>query len=137
MIQVPASVKAKHQNKVIKLKAVKTNLNETTTTQLEKVNKLEVKEAPAEPLDVLLQKLSKENNQNFVKTELEMKPQTKLRRNPRVHSDQKPPLDDNSALELHKSKSYIVSLIDKALSKELGTVPGDKCTRQEVNIIAC
>ncbi|CAH1134870.1 unnamed protein product [Ceutorhynchus assimilis] len=32
-------------------------------------------------------------------------------------------LDDNCALDLHRSKSYIVDLIDKALSKELGTVP--------------
>ncbi|XP_057658078.1 uncharacterized protein LOC130895003 isoform X2 [Diorhabda carinulata] len=36
------------------------------------------------------------------------------------------PLDDHCALELHKSKSYIVNLIDRALSKELGTVPGDR-----------
>lgn len=50
----------------------------------------------------------------------------------RLISEQKS-LDDNSALELHKSKSYIVSLIDKALSKELGTIPGDKCTTSEVN----
>lgn len=50
----------------------------------------------------------------------------------RLISEQKS-LDDNSALELHKSKSYIVSLIDKALSKELGTIPGDKCTTREVN----
>lgn len=31
------------------------------------------------------------------------------------------PLEE--ALELHKSKSYIVNLIDRALSKELGTLP--------------
>lgn len=31
------------------------------------------------------------------------------------------PLDE--ALQLHKSKSYIVNLIDRALSKELGTLP--------------
>ncbi|CAG9835673.1 unnamed protein product [Diabrotica balteata] len=36
------------------------------------------------------------------------------------------PLDDHHALELHKSKSYIVNLIDRALSKELGTVPCDR-----------
>ncbi|KAJ8960012.1 hypothetical protein NQ318_009448 [Aromia moschata] len=38
----------------------------------------------------------------------------------------KPPLDDNCALELHRSKSYIVNLIDRALSKELGTVPNER-----------
>ncbi|KAJ8977530.1 hypothetical protein NQ317_010050, partial [Molorchus minor] len=38
----------------------------------------------------------------------------------------KPPLDDICALELHRSKSYIVNLIDRALSKELGTVPSER-----------
>ncbi|XP_050294039.1 uncharacterized protein LOC126734440 [Anthonomus grandis grandis] len=33
------------------------------------------------------------------------------------------PMDDHCALDLHRSKSYIVDLIDRALSKELGTVP--------------
>lgn len=45
----------------------------------------------------------------------------------------KPTLDDNCALELHKSKSYIVNLIDRALSKELGTVPNNRC-HKEVSI---
>lgn len=36
------------------------------------------------------------------------------------------PMDDQCALDLHKSKSYIVDLIDRALSKELGTVPRDQ-----------
>ncbi|KAF5273780.1 hypothetical protein FQA39_LY00895 [Lamprigera yunnana] len=31
--------------------------------------------------------------------------------------------DENAVMELHKSKSYIVNLIDRALSRELGTVP--------------
>ncbi|XP_044753249.1 uncharacterized protein LOC123312813 isoform X2 [Coccinella septempunctata] len=35
-------------------------------------------------------------------------------------------LDDTSALDLHRSKSYIVNLIDRALSKELGTVANEK-----------
>ncbi|CAG9861826.1 unnamed protein product [Phyllotreta striolata] len=35
-------------------------------------------------------------------------------------------LDDTGALELHKSKSYIVNLIDRALSRELGTVPSGR-----------
>ncbi|KAL1514255.1 hypothetical protein ABEB36_003542 [Hypothenemus hampei] len=35
------------------------------------------------------------------------------------------PMDDQCALDLHKSKSYIVDLIDRALSKELGTIPRD------------
>ncbi|KAJ8917770.1 hypothetical protein NQ315_010676 [Exocentrus adspersus] len=42
----------------------------------------------------------------------------------------KPPLDDHCALELHRSKSYIVNLIDKALSKELGTVPSNRSYRE-------
>ncbi|KAK4875579.1 hypothetical protein RN001_012001 [Aquatica leii] len=33
--------------------------------------------------------------------------------------------DDNGVLELHRSKSYIVNLIDRALSKELGTIPDE------------
>nr|CAI5836296.1 unnamed protein product [Callosobruchus analis] len=41
-----------------------------------------------------------------------------------------PPLDDLGALELHRSKSYIVNLIDRALSKELGTVPSDRSRRE-------
>ncbi|CAH2001395.1 unnamed protein product [Acanthoscelides obtectus] len=43
------------------------------------------------------------------------------------------PLDDVCALELHRSKSYIVNLIDRALSKELGTVPSER-SRREVGI---
>lgn len=35
-------------------------------------------------------------------------------------------VDECSALELHRSKSYIVSLIDRALSKELGTLPDER-----------
>lgn len=35
-------------------------------------------------------------------------------------------MDDHGALDLHKSKSYIVDLIDRALSKELGTVPREQ-----------
>ncbi|XP_066149401.1 uncharacterized protein [Euwallacea fornicatus] len=35
-------------------------------------------------------------------------------------------MDDHCALDLHKSKSYILDLIDRALSKELGTVPRNK-----------
>nr|CAH7713609.1 unnamed protein product [Callosobruchus chinensis] len=41
-----------------------------------------------------------------------------------------PPLDDMCALELHRSKSYIVNLIDRALSKELGTVPNERSRRE-------
>ncbi|EFA10161.2 hypothetical protein TcasGA2_TC012351 [Tribolium castaneum] len=133
--KVPASVKAKHQDKIIKLRAVKTNVTETITTP-EKVSKLEVTEAPEEPLNVLLQKLNKDSpkpkeakSENEVKRESKFK--TVMGKNRQFCIEQKPPLDDNSALELHKSKSYIVSLIDKALSRELGTVPGDKCTRKE------
>lgn len=37
------------------------------------------------------------------------------------HQPGRVPLEE--ALELHKSKSYIVNLIDRALSKELGTLP--------------
>ncbi|KAF2893122.1 hypothetical protein ILUMI_13049 [Ignelater luminosus] len=35
-------------------------------------------------------------------------------------------VDDCSAMELHRSKSYIVSLIDRALSKELGTLTDER-----------
>ncbi|XP_068897733.1 uncharacterized protein [Tenebrio molitor] len=137
--KVPASVKAK-QDKILKLRAVKTNVTETVATT-ENVNKLEVKEAPEEPLEILLQRLNKENvkrkdekhdDTNENKEGLQTKPEIGSRHQRQsVYLEQKPPLDDNSALELHKSKSYIVSLIDKALSKELGTVPGDKCSRKE------
>lgn len=41
-------------------------------------------------------------------------------------------LDDTSALDLHRSKSYIVNLIDRALSKELGTISNEEKGR--VNI---
>ncbi|XP_049823580.1 uncharacterized protein LOC109603150 isoform X3 [Aethina tumida] len=41
-------------------------------------------------------------------------------------------LDDNSALELHRSKSYIVNLIDRALSKELGTVPSSRWNEKQI-----
>jgi hypothetical protein len=142
LIQVPASVKAK-QDKILKLRAVKTNVTETVATT-ENVNKLEVKEAPEEPLEILLQRLNKENvkrkdekhdDTNENKEGLQTKPEIGSRHQRQsVYLEQKPPLDDNSALELHKSKSYIVSLIDKALSKELGTVPGDKCSRKEVRL---
>ncbi|KAG5881626.1 hypothetical protein JTB14_019185 [Gonioctena quinquepunctata] len=46
----------------------------------------------------------------------------------------KPPMDDHCALELHRSKSYIVNLIDRALSKELGTVPGERSRRKFENM---
>ncbi|XP_044263649.1 uncharacterized protein LOC123010645 [Tribolium madens] len=133
--KVPASVKAKQPDKIIKLRAVKTNVTETITSP-EKVSKLEVKEAPEEPLNVLLQKLNKDNPKpKETKSDNEVKRESKFKsvmgKNRQFCIEQKPPLDDNSALELHKSKSYIVSLIDKALSRELGTVPGDKCTRKE------
>lgn len=42
-------------------------------------------------------------------------------------------LDDVCALELHRSKTYIIDLIDKALSRELGTIPAKNLN--EVNII--
>ncbi|XP_030768272.1 uncharacterized protein LOC115891833 [Sitophilus oryzae] len=42
------------------------------------------------------------------------------------------PLDDNCALDLHRSKSYIVDLIDKALSRELGTVPREQLLHQNM-----
>lgn len=44
-------------------------------------------------------------------------------------------LDPTAAMELHKSKSYIVSLIDRALSKELGTVPEAKFARPQVLLL--
>lgn len=40
-----------------------------------------------------------------------------------------PPLyhaDDHSAIEIHQSKSYIVNLIDRALSREFRTLPEDR-----------
>ncbi|XP_074028497.1 uncharacterized protein isoform X2 [Leptinotarsa decemlineata] len=46
----------------------------------------------------------------------------------------KPTMDDHCALELHRSKSYIVNLIDRALSKELGTVPGERSRRKFVSV---
>ncbi|XP_060528690.1 uncharacterized protein LOC132703450 isoform X2 [Cylas formicarius] len=48
---------------------------------------------------------------------------TSLDRKPSVRSLKV--LDDHGALELHRCKSYIVDLIDRALSRELGTVPRD------------
>ncbi|XP_045475371.1 uncharacterized protein LOC123681177 isoform X1 [Harmonia axyridis] len=45
-------------------------------------------------------------------------------------------LDDTSALDLHRSKSYIVNLIDRALSKELGTMANERTERfQDLNPI--
>ncbi|XP_066246803.1 uncharacterized protein [Euwallacea similis] len=44
-------------------------------------------------------------------------------------------MDDYCALDLHKSKSYIVDLIDRALSKELGTVPRDESLRHDMSPI--
>lgn len=38
--------------------------------------------------------------------------------------------DEHTAMELHRSKSYIVNLIDRALSRELGTIPEDRNTKQ-------
>lgn len=38
--------------------------------------------------------------------------------------------DEQTALELHRSKSYIVHLIDRALSRELGTIPEEKSSKQ-------
>lgn len=50
----------------------------------------------------------------------------------------KPTLDDHCALELHRSKSYIVNLIDRALSKELGTVPNERTKKQvKINFVYC
>lgn len=40
-----------------------------------------------------------------------------------AYYSQPPRVPFEEALELHKSKSYIVNLIDRALSKELGTLP--------------
>lgn len=40
------------------------------------------------------------------------------------------PMDDQCALDLHRSKSYIVDLIDRALSKELGTMPRGQSVRK-------
>ncbi|XP_076265276.1 uncharacterized protein LOC143199377 [Rhynchophorus ferrugineus] len=42
-------------------------------------------------------------------------------------------LDDHCALDLHRSKSYIVDLIDKALSKELGTIPRQQPVHHDMN----
>lgn len=121
---------------------------DTASLMTSATQKLEVKDAGNEPLDMLLRELSreainknKESNQtplkNTANTSAASSGPTKTEVKSNKHSqtfyqEVKPPLDDNSAIELHKSKSYIVSLIDKALSKELGTVPGDKCTRKEV-----
>lgn len=44
-------------------------------------------------------------------------------------------LDPASVMELHKSKSYIISLIDRALSKELGTIPEPKYANKEVFLV--
>ena len=127
-------MKAK-QDKVLKLRAVKTNLTETVAATSEKVNKLEVTQAPEEPFELLLQRIDRAGTQaveeghksTTEKTKVpQMRSEFTSRQKQALFLDQKPPLDDTSALELHKSKSYIVSLIDKALSKELGTVPGDK-----------
>ncbi|XP_063918854.1 uncharacterized protein LOC135134161 [Zophobas morio] len=139
--KVPASVKAK-QDKVLKLRAVKTNLTETVAATSEKVNKLEVTQAPEEPFELLLQRIDRAGTQaveeghksTTEKTKVpQMRSEFTSRQKQALFLDQKPPLDDTSALELHKSKSYIVSLIDKALSKELGTVPGDK-TQEFLNM---
>ncbi|KAF5285940.1 hypothetical protein FQR65_LT13033 [Abscondita terminalis] len=43
--------------------------------------------------------------------------------------------DDNGVMELHRSKSYIVNLIDRALSKELGTIPDEIYFPKELNSI--
>lgn len=51
---------------------------------------------------------------------------------PRPSQHSKVGLDPTAAMELHKSKSYIVSLIDRALSKELGTAPEPKFARPQV-----
>lgn len=48
------------------------------------------------------------------------------------HGISKSALDPQSVMELHKSKSYIISLIDRALSKELGTIPEPKYANREV-----
>lgn len=40
------------------------------------------------------------------------------------------PHDDHTAMELHRSKSYIVNLIDRALSRELGTIPEERTSKQ-------
>ncbi|KAK9877023.1 hypothetical protein WA026_016049 [Henosepilachna vigintioctopunctata] len=45
--------------------------------------------------------------------------------------DSKNSLDDIAALELHRSKSYIINLIDRALSKELGTIPEERISRNQ------
>ncbi|GLV35848.1 hypothetical protein CBL_09915 [Carabus blaptoides fortunei] len=42
--------------------------------------------------------------------------------------------DEQTALELHRSKSYIVHLIDRALSRELGTIPEEKSSKQYVDL---
>lgn len=41
--------------------------------------------------------------------------------------------DRTVALELHRSKSYIIKLIDRALSKELGTAPEPRLTVEVIN----
>lgn len=38
--------------------------------------------------------------------------------------------EEHTAMELHRSKSYIVNLIDRALSRELGTIPEDRSAKQ-------
>ncbi|XP_025832627.1 uncharacterized protein LOC112905104 isoform X2 [Agrilus planipennis] len=72
---------------------------------------------------------------NCINKEIQVPSSPRLRVNPpSIVTQQTIPLSHNTKLnanesysmELHRSKSYIVNLIDRALSKELGTVPEDR-----------
>lgn len=80
-------------------------------------------------------KSSKDTSERETSTKIsKLKSPTVVLNKPTVQSSSRqiPRVLVNNAIELHKTKSYVVNLIDQALSNHLGTMASDKYSNNDV-----